>query len=377
MSTASEQHAQARPGSGSSGRVSGGLAGRALAKSRYEMLAPHLHEEVPLAQLAAAQGEGGVSYRTLQRWLADYRQGGLDALSRPGRRDKGLRRFPDELVAFIEGLALRKPRPSAATIHRQAESIAKAHGWPSPAYRTVARIVADLDPALVTLGLEGTKKYRETYDLVYRREAKAPNEIWQADHTELDIWVLDDKGRPARPWLTAIEDDHSRAIDGYAVNLEAPSALTTALAFRHAIWRKVEPDWHVSPALLEQLLANPVRLPLGVRDVDRQPVDQLVSVGDRALPKTEMIADLAAVSLDRPARPLIQAHAAGRRLGLARDVVDHLVREVAPATRETPVLGGVVLQQQRERQPGVLVLGVDQVSLVAEHRPVVDQFIHV
>ncbi|MGW4796812.1 helix-turn-helix domain-containing protein, partial [Nonomuraea sp. NPDC004297] len=53
------------------------------------MLAPHLHEGVPLAQLAAAQDEGGGSYRTLQRWLADYRQGGLDALTRPGRRDKG------------------------------------------------------------------------------------------------------------------------------------------------------------------------------------------------------------------------------------------------------------------------------------------------
>ena len=32
-------------------------------------------------------------------------------------------------------------------------------------------------------------------------------------------------GHPARPWLTVIEDDHSRAIAGYAVNLGAPSAL--------------------------------------------------------------------------------------------------------------------------------------------------------
>lgn len=87
---------------------------------------------------------------------------------------------------------------------------------------------SDLDPALVTLGVDGTKKYRESFELVYRREATTPNEIWQADHTELDIWVVDERGRPARPWLTAIEDDHSRAIAGYAVNLEAPSALTTA-----------------------------------------------------------------------------------------------------------------------------------------------------
>jgi putative transposase len=42
-----------------------------------------------------------------------------------------------------------------------------------------------------------------------------------------------------------IEDDHSRAIAGYAVNLDAPSALQTALALRQAIWRKSEPGWHV------------------------------------------------------------------------------------------------------------------------------------
>ena len=42
-----------------------------------------------------------------------------------------------------------------------------------------------------------------------------------------------------------IEDDHSRAVAGYAVNLCAPSALTTALAFRQAIWRKPWPGWHV------------------------------------------------------------------------------------------------------------------------------------
>ncbi|MGP4104623.1 DDE-type integrase/transposase/recombinase [Nonomuraea sp. KM90] len=106
-------------------------------------------------------------------------------------------------------------------------------------------IVRNLDPALAEVGVEGSKRYREVYKLVHRREASSPNQIWQADHTELDLWVLDPKGQQARPWLTAIEDDHSHAIAGYAVNLEAPSALSTALAFRQAIWRKAEPLWHV------------------------------------------------------------------------------------------------------------------------------------
>ncbi|MDX3107430.1 hypothetical protein [Nonomuraea angiospora] len=136
MSTASEQHAQARPDSGRSGDV----AGRALAMSRYEMPAPPPHEGVPLARLAADQGDGPC-YRTLQRWLAGYCRSGLDGLARASRSDKGLRRFPEELVTFVKVLALRKPRPIAATIHRQAESVAKAHGWPVPGYWTVHGIV--------------------------------------------------------------------------------------------------------------------------------------------------------------------------------------------------------------------------------------------
>jgi putative transposase len=213
-----------------------------VAMTRYRALAPHVGGEMTLKAAAAA---AGVPYRTMQRWLADYRRGGLEALARPDRVDKGRRKLPEDLVAFIEGLALRKPRPAVTVIHRQAVSVAAGHGWPEPGYWTVYEIVCALDPGLMVLAHQGTKRYRERYELVYRREAMAPNEIWQADHTELDLWVLDAAGRPARPWLTVIEDDHSRAAAGYAVNLEAPSALTTALAFRHAIWRKSEPDWHV------------------------------------------------------------------------------------------------------------------------------------
>ena len=62
-----------------------------------------------------------------------------------------------------------------------------------------------------------------------RVEASRPNEIWQADHTPLDLWVRDERNRPARPWLTVILDDHRRAVAGFRLNLSAPSALQTAL----------------------------------------------------------------------------------------------------------------------------------------------------
>jgi len=98
---------------------------------------------------------------------------------------------------------------------------------------------------LLALAHDGRAAYRDRYELVYRRESERPNEQWQADHNKLDVLVLDDKDRPARPWLTVILDDHSRAVAGYVVFLEAPSALQTALALRHAIWRKADPAWPV------------------------------------------------------------------------------------------------------------------------------------
>jgi putative transposase len=177
--------------------------------------------------------------------VRQYRQAGLAGLARGTRADRGRRRLPIDLQLLIEGLALRTPRPSAASITRQVATIALAHDWPLPSYSTVYAIVRQLDPALVTLAQEGSKVYRERFDLLYRPEASRPNEIWQADHTPLDIWVLDDQGQPARPWLTAIIDDYSRAIAGFRVGFEAPSALRTALTLRQAIWRKVEPRWQV------------------------------------------------------------------------------------------------------------------------------------
>jgi len=145
----------------------------------------------------------------------------------------------------VEALALQTPAPSVATIHRKVADVATAQGLHVPSYDVVHDIVQQLAPALVTLAHAGSKVYSETFDLLYRREAEAPNAIWQADHTLLDILLTDEKGHAKKPWLTVILDDYSRGVAGYMVAFEAPSALHTALALRQAIWRKPEPTWQV------------------------------------------------------------------------------------------------------------------------------------
>jgi putative transposase len=216
---------------------------RTRALARFRLLQPCVEDGVPLARLARQQG---MALRTAQRWLQRYRQHGLAGLVRQTRADRGHhRRLTPELQQLIEGLALRTPPPTAAYVHRQVAAVATQRGWPIPSYRSVSAIIKQLDPGLLTLAHQGTKAYRERFDLLYRREAAKPNEIWQADHSLLAIWLCDHEGQPARPWLTVIMDDYSRAIAGFGISFQAPSALQTALVLRQAIWRKATPQWHV------------------------------------------------------------------------------------------------------------------------------------
>jgi putative transposase len=217
-------------------------AQRQLAMERFAVLQPHLEADVPLARAAR---QAGVPVRTAERWLARYRQRGLVGLARPVRRDAAVRRLPADLVALIEGMGLKKPRASAAAIHRRVSDIATAQGWRLPSYSTVYAILTGLDPAMMTLAHEGAAAFRDRYELIHRHRAAAPNAIWQADHTLLDLLILDEAGKAVRPWLTTMVDDHSRAVAGTMVFLDAPSTLQTSLALRQAIWRKADPSWPV------------------------------------------------------------------------------------------------------------------------------------
>lgn len=216
---------------------------RTAALARFHIIRPFLEEGVPLPILAQHHA---LSLRTARRWVQRYRTGGLGALGPKPRADKGVRRaLPLALAQLVEALALQQPAPSIATIHRKVAALATAQGLRVPSYDVVHDIVRQLAPAFVTLAHAGSKVYSETFDLLYRREAEEPNALWQADHTLLDLLLTDDTGHPRKPWLTVILDDYSRAVAGYMVAFEAPSALHTALTLRQAIWRKPEPRWQV------------------------------------------------------------------------------------------------------------------------------------
>lgn len=128
--------------------------------------------------LIRAATQANVPLRTAQRWLARYRHDGLVGLASAGCRDAGHSLLPADLMTLIEGMALRRPRSSAAAIHRRATAIAEAQGWRIPSYSTVDEILARFDPAMVILALDGSAAFRDRYELSIATQ-RSRSALWQ------------------------------------------------------------------------------------------------------------------------------------------------------------------------------------------------------
>ncbi|MBB6131475.1 Mu transposase C-terminal domain-containing protein [Mucilaginibacter lappiensis] len=187
-----------------------------------------------------------IPIRTIRHWLNQFSKKGLPGLERAKRSDRGnVRILNEEFQELTRGLALQKPPLSISAIYRKIVALSKRQDLKPPSYETIYGIIRKINPALLMLAHEGSKAYQQKYELIFRRECRTSNEIWQSDHTELDIYIIDANGKERKPWLTTIMDDYSRAIAGIFISLESPSAINTALALRQAIGKKEDPGWEI------------------------------------------------------------------------------------------------------------------------------------
>lgn len=100
------------------------------AEERVALLRQHFDDCVPLARIS---GQTGIALRTLQRLTAGLRAGGsVKTLGRQPRSDRGSRSLPPEIIGAIEGLALRRPAPTIAFIHRRICAVALDRGLSAP-----------------------------------------------------------------------------------------------------------------------------------------------------------------------------------------------------------------------------------------------------
>lgn len=211
--------------------------------SKYSLIAPCVEDGMSIAQRAL---ETGVHRSTLYRLVKRCKTSGVGSLERKKRSDKGSAKADDSLVELVKAHLIALPHQSCRTIQRMIARICSKQDQASvpPTYWTIYRIQRQLPQDLLTLSKD-SKEYKRIYELVHRFEASGPNEIWQADHNFMDIFVWDEFGQALKPVLTVILDDYSRSVSGYYLDFSPPSAQRTALALRRAIWHKDEQNWLV------------------------------------------------------------------------------------------------------------------------------------
>ncbi len=157
------------------------------------------------AAVTAVTAQSGVSERTLWRWLGRDQSAAPHTAWQPS---------PEDLVIYARWCA----NASAAWRER------RDAGADVPALRTYQQgMAAALTPGQ-RAGLRAGELARREYDAYLRWEPEARNDLWEADHKQLDVDVrAQGFERPVRPWLTLFVEAYSRVVPGWA--------LDTVLAF--------------------------------------------------------------------------------------------------------------------------------------------------
>jgi putative transposase len=200
-------------------------------------------------KLRDAAEQLGVSVRSVQRLVKRWEQQGLAGIAKNSRGDKGQHRIGDFWENFIiktykegnKGSKRMTPKQVAVRVQAKAREI---NDEKPPHYRTVLRVLQPIIKKQEQAksirspgwrGAGGSVKTREGADLDYG----CSNNIWQCDHTRVDVLLIDQYGELlSRPWLTTVIDTYSRCIMGINLGFDAPSSQVVALALRHAILPK-------------------------------------------------------------------------------------------------------------------------------------------
>lgn len=141
-----------------------------------------------------------LSEATVWRKLAAYRQGGIDALCRKGRNDRGKSRTVSEQV-IAKAVEIKKELPSrsAVTINRFLEHY---HGQTVPS-STLYRHLRQADATKIKLSVSKTK-------VRCRWGREHSNSLWHGDFQDGPMVLID--GQAHRTYLSAFIDCHSRYV---------------------------------------------------------------------------------------------------------------------------------------------------------------------
>jgi putative transposase len=190
-----------------------------------------------------------MTVRNVRHLMRGWQGEGVTGVIRQGRSDRGEQRLDEEWRDYIlqtyragnRGGRRMSRAQVAVRVAARAEELGESK---PPSRMTVYRVLAsEIEQQQQRRRTRSVGWQGETLILKTREglevEVRESNQVWQCDHTRVDLLVVDQVGEVlGRPWLTTVIDTYSRCIVGIHLGMEAPSAVVVCLALRHAILPK-------------------------------------------------------------------------------------------------------------------------------------------
>ena len=189
----------------------------------------------------------GVSRATLYRLIAAFRAkrtvSSVEPRSR-GRRKNAfvLDRQREKLISLaIREIYLKPERPTMTYLIEQVRARCKRAELPPPDRRTIKARVHRIDRRVAALKRKDSKGVKATKAVPGHYVASRPLEVVQIDHTEVDLFLVDEttrKAMTARPWLTLAIDVFTRMVVGFHLSMDKPSRVSIGLCMLNAVYDK-------------------------------------------------------------------------------------------------------------------------------------------
>ncbi len=158
----------------------------------------------------------------LLRWQRKYKEGGVAALiDKRGGYNRGQDTIPPDAWEYFNNLYMTLQKRSV----QRCWEFTKMEFPDIPTVSAFERKVKTIPKLAIIRWREGEKAFNDANPSMIRsREDIDSNDIWFSDHHEIDVAVLNNRGKVFRPWLTVFFDARSGKVIHFIVRDKSADA---------------------------------------------------------------------------------------------------------------------------------------------------------
>jgi putative transposase len=233
------------------------------AKKKYDAIKDLVFRKKSRDEVEEVAAKYKVTAMTVYRWIKTYEESEkisslISSKHKRGKKGSRIEPLTNKVIEdIIEELYLTKQRIGFPKIFNTIKAECKKLNITIPHENTVRNRIKTIDPKFALKKRFSAKKANEKYGNFEGEypEGDFPLEVYQIDHTPLDIILVDSHSRKplGRPYLTLAIDVYSRMVAGFYLSMQAPGYFSVSQCLYNAFLPKddflkkydVEGEWEI------------------------------------------------------------------------------------------------------------------------------------